>query len=225
MITKCITKKLLFFTVLLTISWSIQAQRLDSYIAAFDYKLVPMEANQLPQVIEQRGISVGWNRVERDEQVRLLGDRVNDSLVFHLVITNDSTVRILVLGRDINATRANEQVFAMNLPAIVEAVSPPNATIGQGIANATLGVMTLGVATGIRRVAEGDTPKQVRTSYLESSLHEKMLGHSILEPGESYQGLVIFDEDQWEEINPDSIRLSIQNLSQLVYLDFNLIVD
>ncbi|MFX4228321.1 MAG: hypothetical protein ACFHHU_10680 [Porticoccaceae bacterium] len=91
MITKFITKKLLFFTLLLTISWSIYAQRLDSYVAAFDYKLVPMEANQLLHVTEQRGISVGWNRVERDEQVRLLGDRVNDSLVFHLVITNDGT--------------------------------------------------------------------------------------------------------------------------------------
>tara|TARA_R110002073_G_scaffold48594_2_gene130465 strand:+ start:612 stop:1295 length:684 start_codon:yes stop_codon:yes gene_type:complete len=204
------------------VSFGLSAQDMDDYAAAYFYKFEPMEAEQLLLHQEQRNISVGLVQLDEDEQEQMLGDEAEDTLVYKVVVTNKSPVRILLLGRDIQAVNSNQQLSSLTLPQIVRAVDPPNASTGRAIADTTLGVLTMGVHTAIRHVAEGDTDRQVRTSYLESTLFEKMLGHKVIEPGGSYQGLVVFDEEEWGNMEPESINLSVQNLAQLAYLDFSL---
>ncbi|MDQ7049435.1 MAG: hypothetical protein Q9M92_07795 [Enterobacterales bacterium] len=193
----------------------------DAFFHAFSQQISFKEAPSFKNTFSKSGVSIGAEILPLSEHTRLFGAEFDDDgIVLLMAITNDTRYRLLISGRDVKVRGTNsKQIGIVKFSNAMDLIDPSDAnSVGKSLFTGYLKVFSLGIMS----LAQGDTEDQVRRTFLRQSLMTKSFKHSILEPGDTQLGIVIFDRENWNKLANKSLFLSVQNLKRLAYLDLKL---
>jgi len=193
----------------------------DAFFHALTQKISYKEASTFKNTYSKSGVSIGAEILPISEHTRLFGAEFDDDgIVLLMAITNDTRYRLLVSGRDVKVRGQNsKQIGIVNFNNAMDLIDPSDAnSVGKSLFTGYLKILSLGIIS----LAQGDTEDQVRRTFLRQSLMHKSFQHSILEPGDTQLGVIIFDRENWGKLTNKSLILSVQNLKRLAYLDLKL---
>jgi hypothetical protein len=208
-------------TLLIVSLFSFDLQAGDDFFDAFQNDISYKEAFTFKNTIEKSGISFGAELLPKSEHTRLFGAEFDDEGVVLLVaITNDTKYRLLVAGRDVKVTdNTNTNLGIEGFNVVMNLIDPSDAnSLGKSLFSGYLNILSLGIIS----LVSGDTEDQVRQTFLRQNLIKKSFQHSIIEPGDSHMGIVVFNQKKWLTMKDKLLTVSIQNLKRLAYLDLKL---
>ncbi len=179
----------IFTLCVLTLAIAAPLQAKDKFLKSKGQELGYREAGSFANNAEKRDIMVGAEFLSKSEQKRLLGDQSSKFAVLEVAISNNSRFRLYV--NDIALVDGGNQMVLedVSLDDVAKATGPS----GSGNKNA------------------------MRLSILRNNLIDKSLQASVVLPGETIQGLV-FARNKGRGQGLE-LRVDIQNLKRLVYLD------
>ena len=211
--------KLLILLALLA-SFNVLADD-DAFFHALTEEISYKEASTFKNSYSKSGVTIGAEILPISEHTRLFGAEFDDDgIVLLMAITNDTRYRLLVSGRDVKVRDQNaKQIGIVKFNNAMDLIDPSDAnSIGKSLFTGYMKILSLGIIS----LTQGDTEDQVRRTFLRQSLINKSFQHSILEPGDTQLGIVIFDRENWNKLSKKSLILSVQNLKRLAYLDLKL---
>jgi hypothetical protein len=147
------------------------------------------EASTFSNKAEKRDIMVGVGYVSKSEQKRLLGNHDGKYSVLEVAITNNSRFRLYVNAIGFVDARDETEKRAASLDEVSKAMGPSG----------------------------GGNKKGLQLSILRNNLAAADVRSRTVLPGETVQGLVFIQAKHIR--NNTRLRVDIQNLKRLVYLD------
>jgi hypothetical protein len=193
----------------------------DDFFDAFKNDISYKEAFTFKNTIQKSGISFGAELLPKSEHIRLFGAEFDDEGVVLLVaITNDTKYRLLIAGRDVQLSdNKGKELGIEGFNTVMDLIDPSDAnSLGKSLVSGYFNILSLGVIS----LVSGDTEDQVRQTFLRQNLIKKSFQHSILEPGDSHIGIVVFNQEKWLTMKDKILTVSVQNLKRLAYLDLKL---
>jgi multidrug efflux pump subunit AcrA (membrane-fusion protein) len=161
----------------------------DKFVNSRDQQLGYREAYSFAQRAEKRDIVVGVEVLGKGDQKRYLGGQNGKLTALEVAISNDSRFRLYLSAVTLVDSANTHSQKPMGLDAVARMTGPS----GSGNKNS------------------------LHLSILRNNLIEKSLYNQIIEPGQTIQGMVFVRS---ENLRPGmALRVDIQNLKRLVYLD------
>ncbi len=161
----------------------------DKFLKSKGQELRYREASAYANSAEKRDIMVGAEYLGKREQKRLLGGQSGKFRALEVAITNNSRFRLYVNEIDLRGSAQSASKPVATLDAIARATGPS----GSG------------------------NKKGMRLSILRNNLIDKSLQANVILPGETIQGLVFINNK--DRGNGQGLRIDLQNLKRLIYLD------
>ncbi|MDQ7018029.1 MAG: hypothetical protein Q9M33_02585 [Robiginitomaculum sp.] len=161
----------------------------DKFVLSRNQQLSYREAYSFAQKAEKRDIVVGVDVLSKDDQKRYLGGHNGKLAALEVAISNDSRFRLYLNEITLVDSTGTYSQKPLGLDVVAKMVGPSG----------------------------GGNKNSLHLSILRNNLIEKSLYNQIIEPGQTIQGMVFVRS---ENLVPGlSLRVDIQNLKRLVYLD------
>ncbi len=171
----------------LSVAPSVHAK--DKFLKSKGQQINYREANMYASQAEKRDIIVGAEFLSKDQQKRLLGNKIDKFAVVETAITNNSRFRLYVNSLQFMGAGGGAALSMVGLDEVAKVNGPS----GSGNKNA------------------------MQLSILRNNLIDKSLQAIVILPGETVQGLVFLREK--ERGASLELKVDMQNLKRLVYLD------
>ncbi len=161
----------------------------DKFLMSRNQQLSYREAYSFAQKAEKRDIVVGVDVLSKDDQKRYLGGQNGKLTALEVAISNDSRFRLYLNEITLVDSTGTHSQKPLGLDVVAKMVGPSG----------------------------GGNKNSLHLSILRNNLNEKSLYNQIIEPGQTIQGMVFV---RTENLVPGlALRVDIQNLKRLVYLD------
>lgn len=161
----------------------------DKFLMSRDQQLSYREAYSFAQKAGKRDIVVGVDVLSKDDQKRYLGGQNGKLTALEVAISNDSRFRLYLNEITLVDSTGAHNQKPLGLDVVAKMVGPSG----------------------------GGNKNSLHLSILRNNLNEKSLYNQIIEPGQTIQGMVFVRSDNL--IPGMALRIDIQNLKRLVYLD------
>lgn len=162
----------------------------DEFTESVDQTLRFREAGFYGQTADQRGIAIGIESVDLTEQARLLGRAPEGYLVYNVAITNNSPVRLYLDNYEIRDTATEKPMAHDDLNRVLYAVN---------------------------KYYRGNKG-HFRMSMVRENLIRKSFRNSVIEPGQTIQGLVFVRALELGEAG-GTLHIRVQSLKRIAFLE------
>jgi len=182
---------ILMSTLVCAFSFSATAKKPDKYFEAVLHQLNFREAVSYDNHVSNRNIELGLEPISKDGIKRLLGKNTSKYEPYDVAVTNNSQFRIYI--NQIAIKDGGGQTYPhVDLSSVIEAIDPG----GKG------------------------NKDDMRDAVLRTNILGKALPHTVINPGETVQGIVFVKS---KNVNDGTeLYLQIQNLKRVAFLDFSL---
>ena len=197
----------LLITLVLFITTSVIAYEADNFDNVLEQQLTYTDATSLTNHSSVKGVIVGMQIMNKSDQEKYFGGNLDDVVPIIIGISNKYHSRIKVNG-SILVKSGNNLANELQL----EEVHKRAKFLGYYEKASTLfsKIWSLGRSGG-----DADAAKHIRSAIHRTNLANKSFLGKILNPAESYFGVVFYDKDEFDRLGNDKhLTVAIQHTSR-----------